>query len=168
MNAFVRIDTWDAIPAAISRLQTAGADHRVPVLRALYRGKIAHLELGRNGSVGTFKRWAAAIQLPGLALIGDDDHSEADGPDTWPIAHRALRWARFVLIHGGPGDASHYEYAVMLAKRYRRVVMVECSSANIAAWENAASKCCTGAEGLVMRPPPGGVHPARVPPGEMH
>lgn len=162
MTAFVKIDRWEDVPAAISRMQTAGADHRVPILRSLYRGVIAHLEIGRDGSVGLFKRWAAAIHLPGLALIGDDDHAPVDGPDTWPIAHRALRWARFVLIHGGPGATLHYEYAVELAKRHRRLVMVECSSANIALWERAASKWCAGAEGLVMRPPPGGVHPVPI------
>lgn len=168
MNAFVHIDSWEAIPAAISRMQTAGADHRVPILRALYRGEIAHLELGRGGSTSAFKRWAAAIQLPGLALLGDDDHAAADGPDTWPIAHRVLRWARFILIHGGTGDASHYDYAVELARQYRRLVMIECSSANIAAWESAASRWCAGAEGLVMRPPPGVVHPAHMPRGDLH
>lgn len=167
MNAFVHIGSFDAIPAAISRMQTAGAEHRVPILQALYRGEIAHLELGRSGSASNFKRWAAAIQLPGLALIGDDDHAAVDGPDTWPIARRALRWARFILIHGGPGDASHYEYAIGLAKRYRRLVMIECASARIAAWEQAGSKWCTGAEGLVMRPPPGGVHPS-LKTGDIH
>lgn len=168
MSAFVKIDTWEAIPAAISRMQTAGADHRVPVLQALYRGEIAHLEIGRGGSAGTFKRWASAIQLPGLALIGDDDHAITDGPDTWPIAHRALRWARFVLIHGGPGDTSHYEYAIRLTKQYRRLVMVECSSATLPAWRAAASRWCRGAEGLAMEPPPGIVHPATLSKGEVH
>lgn len=168
MGAFVHIDSFDAIPAAIGRMQLAGADHRVPVLRALYRGEIAHLELGWNGSANTFKRWAASIELPGLALIGDDDHAAADGPDTWPIARRVLRWARFVLIHGGTGDALHYEYAVELAKRYRRLVMIECTSATIAAWENAASRWCAGAAGLVMRPPPGVVHPALSKAGDLH
>lgn len=168
MNAFVNIERWEDIPGAISRMQLAGADHRVPILQALYRGEIAHLEIGRDGSAGLFKRWAAAIQLPGLALIGDDDHAAVDGPDTWPIARRALCWARFVLIHGGPGATLHYEYAVELAKRHRRLVMVECSSANIALWERVASKWCAGAEGLVMRPPRGGVHPTGCKTGELH
>lgn len=168
MTAFVKIDRWEAIPDAISRMQAAGAEHRVPVLQALYRGEIAHLEVGRDGSAGTFKRWAAAIQLPGLALIGDDDHAAVDGPNTWPIAQRALKWARFVLIHGGPGATAHYEFAIELAKRYRRLVMIECTSTNIATWEKAASKWCAGAEGLVMRPPPGGVHPVPVKMDELH
>lgn len=168
MNAFVKIDTWDAIPAAISRMQTAGAEHRVPILQALYRGEIAHLEMGRNGSAGKFKRWAAAIELPGLVLLGDDDHAASDGPETWPIARRVLQWARFVLIHGGTGDASHYEYAVALAKQYRRLIMVECASHQIAAWEQAASRWSLGAEGLVMRPLPGVLHPARMPAGDLH
>ncbi|MDT7953186.1 MAG: hypothetical protein RQ966_16915 [Acetobacteraceae bacterium] len=168
MSVFVQIDSFDAIPAAIGRMQAAGAGHRVPILQALYRGEIAHLELGRGASASAFKRWAAAIQLPGLALLGDDDHAAADGPDTWPIAGRVLRWARFVLIHGGTGYASHYEYAVALAKRYRRLLIIECTSANIAAWESAASKWCSGAEGLVMCPPAGEVHPAPSKPRDLH
>ena len=89
MNTFVNIERWEDIPVAISRMQTAGADHRVPILQALYRGEIAHLEIGRNGSANTFKRWAAAIQMSGLALIGDDDHAAIDGPATWRCAGRA-------------------------------------------------------------------------------
>lgn len=168
MSSAFRIEQWEQIPAAISRMHAAGADHRVPVLQALYRGEIAHLELERSGSVGTFKHWERAIQLPGLLLIGDDDHTAADGPDGWPIAQRVLRWARFVLIHGGPGDASHYRHTVHLTRSYARLVMIECSSANVLAWQKAATKWSVGAEGLVMCPPPGVVHPIRTPKAELH
>ncbi len=117
-----------------------------------------------NGDISALHR----TYLTGAGYKADIEPNRVDGPDTWPIARRALRWARLILIHGGPGDASHYEFAVELAKRYRRLVMVECSSTNIAAWERSASKWCAGAEGLVMRPPPGGVHPVPVKMDELH
>ncbi len=45
-----RIDCWDDIPGAISDMQRAGAGHRVPLLQALYQGRIAHLETQRSAS----------------------------------------------------------------------------------------------------------------------
>lgn len=149
-------------------MQTAGADHRVPILRGLLRGELAHLELCREGMSGAFKKWAAMIRLPGLLLIGDDDHSPVDGPDAWPIARRAFQWTNFVLLHGGAGDASHYEMAVGLTKQYRRLLIVECSSATLPAWRAAASRWCRGTEGLAMEPPPGTVHPSALSKGEVH
>jgi hypothetical protein len=142
MTVFARIDRWQDIPAAISRFQLAGAGHRVPLLRALYEGRIAHLELQRSGSAGLFKRWAAMIRLPGMVLLGDDDHAVNDGPDAWPIARRVLRWARFVLIHGGAGAPEHYELAIQLTKQHGRLVLVESASTRISDWEDAASRWC--------------------------
>jgi hypothetical protein len=140
-------------------MQLAGAEHQIPILRALYRGEIAHLELQRPGSAAQFKRWVAAARLPALVLIGDDSHVQEDGPDAWPIARRVLGWGRFVLIHGGAGAPGHYQFAVDLTRQYGRLVLIECASARVAAWEDAASRWRHGAEGLVMRPPPGVVHP---------
>ena len=99
-------------------------------------------------------------RLPALALLGDDDHATPDGPDTWPIAQRALRWARFVLIHGGVGRPEHYEYAIALAVAHRRLLMIESSSANVPAWRAASERWAVGARGQVMQPPPGFPHPS--------
>lgn len=160
MNVFVRINSWDDLPHAISRMQVVGAEGRVRVLQALLHGRIAHLELQRTGSARTFKLWAAASRLPALALLGDDDHAVPDGPDTWPGARRVLAWARFILIHGGAGQPEHYEAAIALTCLHKRLVMIECSSANVEAWKAAAVRWGTGAEGLVMQPPPGFPHPS--------
>lgn len=162
MTAHVlQIDSLDDIPGAIARLQAAGAGHRVPLLQAVLHGRIAHAELHRATSAGYLKRWAAlAPPLPALALIGDDDHATPAGPDTWPIAPRAFRWARFVLVHGGAGHPAHYERAIALAAIHRRVLMVECASDSIPAWLDAAERWGNGAHGLVMHPPPGRPHPS--------
>jgi hypothetical protein len=156
----LKINTWDDIPAAISRLQVAGAGHRIPVLQALYNRRIAHLDMHRASSARLFKQWAAMSRLPALALLGDDDHSPLDGPDTWPLAPRVLRWARFVVVHGGAGRPEHYEHVLALTAIYRRVVMIECSSANIQAWQAAAERWAVGAQGLTMQPPLDCPHPS--------
>ena len=69
-----------------------------------------------------------------------------------------MRWARFILIHGGAGRPEHYQYAVSLTAVHKRVVMVESSSANIPAWRTAAEQWALGARGLTMQPPPGCPH----------
>ncbi len=160
MSAFLRIEAWSDIPAVIAKMQVAGAGHRVPLLQALYRGQIAHLEMHRHSSARLFKQWAAMSRLPALALLGDDDHSPLDGPDTWPLAPRVLRWARFVVVHGGAGRPEHYEHVLALTAVYRRVVMIECSSNNISAWQAAAERWAVGAQGVTMQPPPGCPHPS--------
>lgn len=157
---FLCIDKRSDIPRAISAMQQAGTGHRVPLLQALYCGRIALLEAQRTSSSKLFKQWAAAARMPAAALIGDDDHASPDGPDTWPIAWRMFRWARFVLIHGGGGRPEHYERAVQLAEASGRLVMVECSSANVEAWRGAAARWAVNAQGEIMRPPPGSPHPS--------
>ena len=160
MSAFLKINRWADVPAAIATMQAAGAGHRIPLMQALYHGRIAHLELHRGGSARLFKLWAAMSRLPALALLGDDDHAVPDGPDTWPLAPRVLRWARFIVVHGGAGRPEHYEHVLALTAVHRRVVMVECSSANIPAWQAAAQRWAIGAQGLTMQPPPGCPHPS--------
>lgn len=160
MTAAFRVESWADLPRIISQLQAAGVGHRIPLLQALLHGRIAYLELERGSSAALFKPWASMIRLPGVVLIGDDDHAAVDGPDTWAIARRAIQWARFILIHGGPGAPEHYRYALRLAAAYDRLLLVECASTTIEAWQAAASRWADRAEGLVFVPPPGAAHPA--------
>ena len=157
---FIKIDCLADIPPAIARMQAAGAGHRVPLLQGVYHGRIAHLELHRGASARQFKVWAAASRLPALALLGDDDHTDPAGPDTWPLAPRVLRWARFIVVHGAAGRPEHYEQVLALTAAHRRVAMIECSSINIPAWQAAAERWAVGAQGLVMQPLPGCPHPS--------
>ena len=160
MTILTPLDRWEDIPTAISKMQLAGAGHRVPLLQAIYRGEIAHLELHRPGSAGLFKRWAAMIGQPGIALIGDDDETGPDGPDAWHVARRVLGWARFILIHGSAGHPDHYRYAIGMAQTHGRLLLIECASRSIEAWNRAAELWSRGAEGLIIRPPPGLQHPS--------
>ncbi len=161
MTPFAKIDSWADIPDAIARMQAAGAEHRIPLLQGLYRGQIAHLEIHRGTSASMLKRWFAAAKLPSVLLIGDDDYAVPDGPDTWPLAERALRWARGVIVHGGKGEPSHYFAAVSFAQVLGHLVLVECSSANIPAWHDAAARW--GAPPvLTFGPERGKVHPVHI------
>jgi len=157
---FVKINTRDDIPPAIAKLQAAGVRHRVPLLQAVYHGRVAHAELHRGTSTRYFKLWAAMVRLPALALLGDDDHAVPDGPDAWPLAPRVLRWARFVVVHGGAGRPEHYEHVLALTAVHQRVAMIESSSANVSAWQAAAERWAVGAQGLIMQPPLGCPHPS--------
>jgi len=154
-----RIDCWDDIPGAISDMQRAGAGHRVPLLQALYQGRIAHLETQRSASPKLLKLWCAKVRLPAVLLLGDDDHMFPFGPGTWPFAARAIRWARFIVIHGASDQPDHYEQAIALAEQFGRLLLVECPSTGIEAWERAADRFNQSAHRLVLRPPSGSVHP---------
>jgi hypothetical protein len=158
MSVHLKIDSWDDLARAIGTLQQH-APHRVPLLSALFRGEIAHLELQRSGPHTLFEQWTALARLPSIALIGDDDQVKPDGPDAWPIAERLFRWSRFNIIHGTGSAVWHYGQAVTIAARYGRVAMVECSSENLAAWVAAAERWGNGVRGLIIKPPSGQAHP---------
>ena len=155
---FATIRDFTDIPGVIAQMQAAGAEHRVPLLQAVYHGQIAHLEIQRNTSAKKFKQWVAMSRLPAVCLLGDDDYHQPAGPDTWPLAERALRWCRGLVIHGGRGEAEHYQYAITLATIAERVTMIECSSANVAAWQQAADKWAPVPR-LTLAPESGRVHP---------
>ena len=137
--ALLRIDTWADVPRAISTMQLAGADHRVPVLQALYAGRIGTWEAQRTGCTGACKRFLVMVRKPALVIIGDDDDFPT-GPDGWPVAQRLLRWARQVVIHGAGGHPAHYEGAVMAAEVVGRLLLVECGTAHVEAWKAAAQR----------------------------
>jgi len=153
----------EGIPARIAKLQQVGAP-RWPLYEAAGR-RIDYFEvpLASAGTcAGSFKRWAAgSAGHPAIVLLGDDDDFQGHaGPDHWPIARRAMRWAAFVLIHGAAGYPDQYRWAIELAKLHRRLLVIECRSATIPAWK-AAAACwaAPAARALVLEPPPGCQHP---------
>jgi len=154
----VRIDTWEDVPRAIAAMQVAGAGFRVPLLQGLYHGMIAFLDVSRETSSGTVKRFISGIVLPAVVVIGDDDDLPS-GPDGFAPAQRLLKWAHQVVIHGAGGEAEHYRAAVLAAQITGRFLMVECSSPMIPAWTAAARKWATNAVVQVVQPAPGLVHP---------
>lgn len=158
----LKIDTWDDIPRAISTMQLAGVNHRVPVLQAVYAGRIGTWEARRTGCSGQCKRFLAQVRKPALVIIGDDDDAPT-GPDGWTVAQRLMGWARRVIIHGAGGHPAHYEAAVILAEAVGQLLLVECTSATVEAWKATARRWATQAIIQAIQVPDGqGSHPMPV------
>jgi hypothetical protein len=126
------------IADTIAAMERMGAQHHVPVLRALGAWRIT-LTLMFRGA-GQFP--LAAIRRggrPALIRIADDDEFAA-GPEAFPAAWAALRWARAHIVHAAAGIAAHYEDAVATAEAKGSCALVECSSAHAPAWVEAARR----------------------------
>lgn len=166
MTAAIRIDRLDQVPHAISLMQAGGAPHRVVLLTALYRGRIAHLELQRETSGGAVKRFMASAQLPELILVGDDDYASV-GPNGWRQTSRLMRWARQIIIHAAGGAADQYEGFVKAACAIGRLLLVETDAAHVQEWVQVA--LAHGAPGrLTVILPTHGVHPVCPSAGKTH
>lgn len=166
MTFAIKIDRLDQIPGAISRLQAGGAAHRVALMRAVYRGRIAHLELQRETSAGTLKRFMGCACLPELILVGDDDY-RSSGPSGWRQTSRLMRWARRIIIHAAGGEADQYEGFVKSACAIGRLLLVETDAAHAQEWVQVAlAHRAHGRLCLIL--PTQGVHPVCPPAGQSH
>jgi hypothetical protein len=153
----LQIHTRDDLPRIIAMMQQAGAP-QFPLLQAVYAGAVAYLPIYRTTTAHTVKEWIGQTKGPAVATIGDDDHAVKDGPGTWPVASRLLRWAQFVILHGAAGEPEHYQQAVVLANTFGRVLLIECASHNLEAWHTAAGGRAIAAHSLVIAPR-SGPHP---------
>jgi hypothetical protein len=166
MSAPISIDRFDQIPDAISKMQAAGAAHRVPLLQALYHGRIAHLEIQRDTSANLLKSFIGRVRLPALVLLGDDDFGPT-GPGGWRQASRLMRWARRIVVHAAGGDADQYEGFVQSARAIGRLLLVETDAAHAQEWMQVA--LAHGAHGrLCVILPRQGVHPICPSAGQSH
>lgn len=167
MPHVLKLNTFADIPEAIAKMRIAGAGHRVPLLQALHSGEIGLLELQRSGSTGLFKRWAAAVCRPAIALVGDDVGDGGDtGPGGWSCAPRLARWARRAIIHASGGEPDHYRAAVATARECDRLAFVECGTARLAGWCTLFDRF--GVPVLIVQPPARQEHPVPPRAGEVH
>jgi len=114
-----------------------------------------------GGSVSALKRFIGTVgNRPTVLLIGDDDGLNA-GPAGFPGAAKAFAWGHWFLIHAAGADPKHYLGAIAAAQVYRRVVVVECSSVTLPAWQALTVAAPNRMGGMVLLPPPGCSHPAR-------
>jgi hypothetical protein len=143
---------------AIVQTQQAGAIGQAHLMRALAAGRIAYLPVLPDSSATKFKAFARAVaHRPAVTLIGDDDGFDR-GPDGWTLAHRAVRWARSVLLHAAGAEFSHYEGAIEAAQIMGRVLVIECCTATLDAWAALVGAAAHRPSVLVIVPR-GGVHP---------
>jgi hypothetical protein len=140
-------------------LTSQHSPHHVPLYRAAHQGLIGIVQPTRVGIVSA----AQVRRMRGqswLILIGDDDGLDT-GPDGWACARRVLGWARRIVIHGAAGLAEHYAGAAAATMVVRRLVLIECTSARVNAWAEAAKR---DAPNVIVQclVPAGGVHPVPV------
>ena len=160
MSAFrFSINSRAEIPAAIARLQLCGEELRIPLLRAVYAGRIGMWEPERGGSRGACKRFVASCRVPAVVIIGDDDDTPS-GPASWPTAQRLLAWASQVIVHGAGADPADYEGIAAAAEVVGRLLLIECCSETLDAWVGAARRYAQAAAVAIVQTPPGVAHPA--------
>jgi hypothetical protein len=120
------------LPQVIATLQQCGAQHKIPLVRALADERITFFEVPRGADFFE-RRIFDADTLPVVCVIGDDDFTSS-GPSGFPVAADMLRWSKARIIHGAGGEASHYEGAVLTAEKLGNCVIIETSSDCVDPW----------------------------------
>lgn len=151
------------ISAAISAIQAAREAHHAPLLRALLADEIALAVLAPGERLPLATLDPCRFRKPLVVLMGGDgaaaDGSRDCGPEGWRQSRRLLRWARWTLLHATGGEEKHYERAVEAARRFRRVLLVECGTATLPAWLALRDEVTPGCAGVVLQCRPGDYHP---------
>jgi hypothetical protein len=149
---------------AINGAAQAGAIGTTVLLGALWRGEICHQQIQPGGPVSEIRRFVKGCgDRPSVLLIGDDDGMDR-GPAGWPGVEKAITWGRWFLLHGAAAERHHYELAIAAAHLHRRVVVIECSSATMPAWQAIVAKAPNRVGWLGIKPRAGS-HPI-LPPRE--
>lgn len=163
---YPRITSRFDLAKAIGEATAAGAIGEAELMRALYRGEIAHWQMLPGSSGGEFKRYAAACaDRPTVVSIPADDYSMR-GPEAFPAAERAVRWARSILVHAAAAEASHYETIITAAQIVRTALVIECCSGTLGAWLDLVRRVGAKAGVVVIAPRDGVSHP--LPPTVRH
>lgn len=150
------LETRADLPGAIVAAIAAGAVGEATLMRALHRGTIAHWQILPGSGIGEFKRFAAACRhRPTVVVVPADDYSDR-GPESWPSARAAFRWAKKIVIHASGGTEQHYEAAIKAALICRRVLLVESSARAAPKWMALTDDTKPV---LLIVPPPDSVHP---------
>jgi hypothetical protein len=155
---------------AIIEAERAGAPGRAHLLRQFKSGRLVLLDVQRSTSARLFETFAAQCgALPALAIVGADEALQ-DGPEEWPLTKRMVRWARAAILHAAGSDVGWYEIACVAAELYRRVLLVECTSAALPAWNAIAQAACgrRDLDYVLEILPMGGVHPLPTPAAPSH
>lgn len=162
---FLRISDRPTLARIIGAFATAGLAHRLPLLEAVHAGRLAVAEATRAWRPAATLRALDRTGKPALLLLGDDDETPT-GPAGWPGVATALRWARAVVLHATGGLPEHYRIAVEMAAHHQRVVMVETTPAQLAAWL-ALARPSPSRPALLILPPSDDVHPRPTGRGRM-
>lgn len=153
----VRRDEIDLLIA----VQAGQQPWKIPLLRAARDGRIALTELyDRHAALPLGKLNRAARSQ--LILLGDDDY-KATGPSGWAAWPNVGRWPRYAIVHAAGATVAHYSEAVRLAVAHRRLLLIETSGAQAAAWSEALVRL-TVPHTLIL---PEDQHPKPLPAGKL-
>jgi len=150
------------VSAAIARLAAAGHKHPIPLFRALLAEEIALALLDPVDRLPLSFLDPLRFRKPLVIVLGGDFGADgrADcGPEGWPQSRRLLRWARWAPIHGTGGQVWHYGEAVEAARICHRVLLAECGTATLPAWEAMRAQVAPSLPGVTLRCRPGDFHP---------
>jgi hypothetical protein len=128
------------------------APHLKPLLDHAYLRNIA-LDVPTRASWQGHGGLVDIMVLPHIVLIRDDDPHT--GPDGCSCIARLHYWAEdgMCAINPAPGCREHYERAVELVRRNRRLVLVDCPADAVLQWHVAfGSAMWTAALGRDRRP----------------
>jgi hypothetical protein len=148
----------------IARMEAAGAGWHVPLIRAAMAGALNVVFLPPGARVPRDMLDTTPPRLP-LAVVLAGDGSTPSPPDAFPQARRLLRWSRFIVLHGAGGLPWHYALAAEATIHWRRVVIVETTSALLPAWLAMRMELAPRTPGMGWAVPPGkGQHPRETAP----
>lgn len=158
----------DTLAHMITVAEQAGATGFAHLLRAVQTSRVAALlAISPGCSGGDWKRFTrTAAAAPAIAVIGDDDYCNR-GPAAYPMAPRAIRWARFVMLHAAAAERTHYEAAIFAAQLTGRALIIECGTATADAWADEIRRVPHPPRTIVLLPHDG-AHPVTPARGNVH
>ena len=155
-GAFVKPLSQDLLNRTIAVCHSIGGDHWIPVLRAVRDCRLVVIQIPRE---------ARAVRLPQgrqwLATFLDDDAAPT-GPDgfRWRVIYKLASASKIILVHGTGADTEHYAAATRNALHHGSALIVETSSGFADKWLSQLRGINPKAGFLILRPPPGQVHPS--------
>lgn len=150
------------ISGAIAAMQAARQAHHVPLLRAVLAGEIALAVLRPGESLPLSLLEPTRFRQPLVVVLAGDDGLDGQhncGPEGWRQSRRLLRWARWTILHATGGEAWHYAMAVDAARHLGRVLVAECATATLPAWQALKREVASTGAGTVIQCRPGDFHP---------
>lgn len=149
----------------IAEAEVAGCGHLAGILGPTMRGEMNTVAPMRDTVMPPLYRLGKQGR-PIVVLVGDDDYRPA-GPRTWACAAKLRTWAAFAIVHGTGAQRAHYDMAAEMAKRVRRLLLIETTSEAAQEWA-AFLRERTPELPFMGILPPDGVHPVTPDRGGLH
>jgi len=151
------------LSATILRLSADGHAHPLPLLRALLADEIALAILLPGDRLPLACLDPLRCRKPLVVLLGGDGAgprgSPDCGPEGWRQSRRLLRWARWTMIHGARAEPWHYQEVADAARKHGRVLLAECGTATLPAWESLRTQVAPRTPCVIVKTEPGDFYP---------